>query len=105
MRKCSALACTTVLTAGCVSDAPTFAEPNLSSHVHARLSAVESARLNQHLAELRRTTAAFHNPQTTREAGYTADVGCVDERAAGLPAEVARGIGDHVSPTASSCSS
>jgi hypothetical protein len=96
VRQGCALACAAALTAGCVSDAPAPAEPRASSHVHASLSVAETARLNQQIAELRRTTAAFHNPQKASEAGYTANFGCVDERAAGLPAEVARGMGDHI---------
>jgi hypothetical protein len=88
-------ACAGLIAAGCSVDAPTRAESSVS-HVHQPVSAVQSAQLNQQLAELRRVTAAFHNPRKAQEAGYTLNVGCVDERVAGVPAEDARGMGDHV---------
>ena len=92
----ASLALLPIFIGGCTTDAPTRAEPNASAHTHAPLSSVQSAQLNQQLAELRRTTAAFHNIDKARAAGYTVSLGCIDERAAGVPAEIARGMGEHV---------
>lgn len=66
-----------------------------SSAVAAPVSSrAEIARL---LDELRARTAAWHDPEKAIEAGYTFDVGCVDERAVeGVSPADARGMGRHL---------
>jgi hypothetical protein len=56
---------------------------------------VVSAEFSQALADLRRATAPWHNKQKAEQAGYTLNIGCIDERATGLAAQDARGMGYH----------
>jgi hypothetical protein len=55
--------------------------------------------INAQLAELRQKTAKWHDIDAAVADGYDLNIGCVDERVAGLPASEARGMGYHVTPS------
>ncbi len=53
------------------------------------------AQDNQALAALRARSASWHNRAMAEADGYTADVGCSDERTEAVSASQARGMGYH----------
>lgn len=55
-----------------------------------------SPEVQQKIAELRAWSAGFHNPDNAAAAGYTANIGCIDETAVGVDPSIARGMGYHV---------
>lgn len=79
----------------CTEEVPTATEPSPHDHptIEADLSQSEVARA---LNDLRRHTAAWHNDAKAEEAGYTINIGCIDERVDGLPESEARGMGYHI---------
>lgn len=60
------------------------------------LSANASPEVRQKIAQLRQWSAPFHDIDKAADANYTANIGCIDETAVGVPAEEARGMGYHV---------
>ena len=78
-------------------DAPT-AGSDAGTHAHADplLEANASPEIRKKVAELRRWSAKFHDLDEAAEAGYSVNIGCIDERVAGVDASVARGMGYHV---------
>lgn len=82
-----------VLTA-CADESPTVAEAERAAvqASAAEASAPSQSQIAQALSDLRRRTAAWHNADKAEEAGYTLNIGCVDERI--LSGD--RGMGYHV---------
>lgn len=60
------------------------------------LAASAAPEVQVKIAELRRWSAEFHNPDKAAAAGYTAHIGCIDETLLGVDPSIARGMGYHV---------
>jgi hypothetical protein len=73
-------------------------EPTASAHRQhdPLLSSHAPPEVQKKIAELRRWSADFHNPDRAASAGYTANIGCIDETLLGVDASVASGMGYHV---------
>ncbi|MGD8279348.1 MAG: hypothetical protein PVH00_15025 [Gemmatimonadota bacterium] len=82
--------------AGCSSDEPTGAAFDETVDPMIPAASLGQADLHQALAMLRQRTAAWHNADAVVEAGYTTQLGCIDERVVqGVNADIARGMGYH----------
>ena len=71
-------------------DAVAVADDHLGKHE------AHSSEMNKLIAELRQFSATFHNVDKAKAAGYTVNIGCIDETIEGLSADDARGMGYHV---------
>lgn len=60
------------------------------------LDANASVEIRRKIAELRQWSAEFHDLTKAAEAGYTENIGCIDETVAGVSPAAARGMGYHV---------
>lgn len=80
--------------AACDDEVPTVPEPLAHEHaaVESSLSQSEVARV---LDDLRRASAPWHDLDEAAADGYAANIGCIDERVAGVPLADARGMGYH----------
>lgn len=86
-----------VLVSGCAGDGqPAGPDASVHSHPDPLLSLSASVDVKTKIAQLRAWSASFHNPAKAAEAGYAVNIGCIDERVAGVDASVARGMGYHV---------
>lgn len=65
-------------------------------HPDPLLAADAPPAVQKKIAELRRWSASFHTLEGAAAAGYTANIGCIDETVNGVDPSVARGMGYHV---------
>lgn len=85
-----------VLVAGaCADDMPTVTSAGLHE-MDPLLSADAPPEVQAKIAELRRWSAPFHTLEGAAAAGYTDNIGCIDETVNGLDPSVARGMGYHI---------
>jgi hypothetical protein len=66
-------------------------EPSMSMH-HTNAS----PEVRRKIAELREWSASFHTLEGAAAAGYTQNIGCIDETLNGVDPSVARGMGYHL---------
>ena len=91
-----AIGATWLLVAGCGSEPPAPAVPDVATHAHGAMGAdISASTLATVLQPLRAKSAPWHSQKQAEEAGYTVVAGCTDERTEGLPASTARGMGYH----------
>lgn len=79
----------------CAEDTP-MASHASHDHEDPLLSAHAPPEVRKKIADLRRWSAPFHNLGKAAEAGYTINIGCIDETIVGVDPAVARGMGYHV---------
>jgi hypothetical protein len=81
----------------CAGDGPT-ADSSAAMHSHddPLLAVTAPAEVRQKIAELRQWSAKFHDLDKAAAAGYSVNIGCIDETVAGVDPSVARGMGYHV---------
>lgn len=72
--------------------------PAAMGHTHEDplLAANAAPEVRQKIAELRQWSAKFHDIDKAAAAGYSANIGCIDETIQGLAPSEARGMGYHV---------
>ena len=94
---CGAAGACLALLLACAAEAPL---PSTDGHtMHGQdplLSAKAAPEIQRTIAELRRWSAPFHDLDAAAAAGYTVNLGCIDETLLGVPAATARGMGYHV---------
>lgn len=84
-----------VLALGACADDPAGVT-DVAAHADPLLAANAAPDVQKKIAELRAWSAAFHDLDKAAEAGYTANIGCIDETIEGLAPSEARGMGYHV---------
>lgn len=90
------LMATLALAAGGCTDDPLAGVAGRSAEADVPVSASTSPQVMQKIAELREWSAPFHDLEKAAEAGYTVNIGCIDETIGGVDPSVARGMGYHV---------
>lgn len=94
----AALVCGGLILVGCTADSPTPTDlaARVSAAPASALGGVAPSQVARALDDLRALTAPWHNPEKAAEAGYTFELGCIDERVVeGVTPELARGMGFH----------
>lgn len=76
--------------------APTTADGHGRHGPDPLLAKGAAPEIQRTIAELRRWSASFHDLEAAGDAGYTVNLGCIDETLLGVPAATARGMGYHV---------
>jgi hypothetical protein len=92
------LCCALLLACGCGEPPATPDGEGATAHAHAGapLDASLSTDVQKRVADLRRWTAPFHDLGKAADAGYTFNIGCIDETIDGVTPVDARGMGYHV---------
>lgn len=81
---------------GVACDGPEPTEATAVDHEDHFMAFPASPDVNRKIADLRRWSASFHTLEGAAAAGYTVNIGCIDETVNGVDPNLARGMGYHV---------